>query len=399
MRFPGWILRTATVMAFFCGLLNAGEPATAVATVTAGFVTGITVTSGGSSYVSEPAVTLTGGGGSGATAKAVLSGDKVALVVVLTAGSGYTNSPTVLPGSPPTPHGVKLRLVPELTIQGPVGSWSRVESAAFVTGPWTMWTNVMIGAEGAVLVDLSPGSSTRFYRSVAGVVPGPVGFVWIPPGTFMMGTPTTEEGYHFTENQHRVVLTQGFWLSDHEVTQGEYQALMGSNPSIFTGDVDRPVETVSWDDAIQYCQKLTERERANGRIAMQHAYRLPTEAEWEYAARAGTTGARYGELDAIAWYAVNSGGRTRAVKQKIPNAWGLYDMIGNVSEWCGDFLAEYPDVGVTDPAGMPSDYRIRRGGSWNHSNRFDLRSARRESTGVVSKDKIVGFRPALSSVR
>ncbi|MBM3903475.1 MAG: formylglycine-generating enzyme family protein, partial [Verrucomicrobia bacterium] len=150
-------------------------------------------------------------------------------------------------------------------------------------------------AEGVVLVDLTPGSVRRFYRTVADPKPaGPSGFVWIPPGTFVMGSPSSEEGRYADEVQHTVTLTQGFWMSDHEVTQSEYQAVMGNNPSVFKGDLNRPVEQVSWDEAVLYCQKLTERERAAGRITAQQAYRLPTEAEWEYAARAGTTGARYG---------------------------------------------------------------------------------------------------------
>ena len=193
---------------------------------------------------------------------------------------------------------------------------------------------------------------------------GPDGFVWIPPGKFMMGSPETELDRRPDETQHEVVLSSGFWMSDHEVTQAEYQAVMGSNPSYFKGDT-LPVEKVSWNDAVLYCQKLTERERAAGRITAQQAYRLPTEAEWEYAARAGTTGARYGELGVIAWWSGNYGGTTYGVKQKLANAWRLYDMIGNVWEWCGDWYGEYPSGPVGNPVGSSSgSYRVLRGGSW-----------------------------------
>jgi formylglycine-generating enzyme required for sulfatase activity len=342
MRFTGWLSEAATAIACFCSLLNAGEPATAVANVTAGFVTAIAVTSGGSESL------------------------------------------------------------PELTIKGPTGSWSRVESATNVNGPWTTWTNMMVGPEGAVLVDLSPDASTRFYRSVESRDPaapiGPAGFVWISPGTFTMGSPADEAWRRNDEVQHTVTLTQGFWFSDHEVTQNEYQAVMGSNPSYWNGE-SLPVEQVSWNDAVAYCQKLTEKERAAGRITAQHAYRLPTEAEWEYAARAGTTGARYGQLDTIAWYELNSGKQTHPVKQKAANAWGLHDMLGNVFEWCSDWSGDYPTRSVTDPMGPSSgSLRVARGGSWLRLV-GGARSAGR-GWGVPNIGyNYQGFRPVLSSVR
>ena len=138
-------------------------------------------------------VTFSGGGGSGASGKAILAGDKVALILVLTAGTGYSTAPTVVVEAPPKPLGVKLEMVPKLTEEGPAGSYARVESAASLSGPWTMWTNVTVGTAGTVLVDLSPGSAARFYRAVAEQGPvGPTGFVWIVPGTFVMGSPVSE---------------------------------------------------------------------------------------------------------------------------------------------------------------------------------------------------------------
>jgi formylglycine-generating enzyme required for sulfatase activity len=262
-----------------------------------------------------------------------------------------------------------------------------------------MWTNVTVGLEGTVLVDLSPGSAARFYRAVAEQRPvGPTGFVWIVPGTFVMGSPLSEAGRDSDEAQHTVTLTQGFWLSDHETTQGEYQLVMGSNPSVWKGE-SLPVETVSWDDAVAYCKKLTERERAAGRITAQQAYRLPTETEWEYAARAGTTGARYGELNAIGWYNVNSGSKTHPVSQKAANAWGLHDMIGNVWEWCSDWYGNSPTGCVTDPTGPGSgSLRVLRGGSW-YNNASSARSAGRNGGVPGSRFYDLGFRPVLSSVR
>ena len=377
-----------------------GEPATAVATITAGFVTAITVTSGGSGYTSEPTVTITGGGGSGAAAKAILSGDKVAVVVVLTAGSGYSTTPTVVVDAPPKPLSVMLELVPKLTVEGPAGSYARVESAASLSGPWTSWTNVTVGAEGTVLVDLSPGSAARFYRAMTKGIPvGPAGLVWIKSGKFVMGSPTSEAERSDNEIQHTVTLTKGYWMSDHEVTQAEYQAVMGNNPSNFTGDLNRPVEQVSWSDAVEYCHKLTEQERAAGRITAQQAYRLPTEAEWEYAARAETTGARHGELDSIAWYRSNSGSQTHPVRQKEPNAWGLYDMMGNVWEWCSDWYGDCSSEGVLDPTGPGSgSIRVHRGNGWSGDTRA-ARSAFRSGNVPGFRYDAIGFRTALSEVR
>jgi formylglycine-generating enzyme required for sulfatase activity len=229
---------------------------------------------------------------------------------------------------------------------------------------------------------------------------GPAGFVWIPPGTFMMGSPLNEPNRNLDEIQHSVRLTQGFWLSDHEVTQEEYQAVMGSNPSFYKGDLNRPVESVSWTEAVLYCQKRTEMERAAGKITAQQAYRLPTEAEWEYAARAGTTGARHGELDEIAWWSGNSGDRTHPVKQKAANGWGLYDMLGNVLELCSDWFGDYPTGSVTDPTGPGSgSRRVTRGGSCNNVAEI-ARSAFRDSIDPGFRiGSNLGFRPALSSVR
>jgi len=188
--------------------------------------------------------------------------------------------------------------------------------------------------------------------------------VWIPPGTFMMGSPENEPGRHKVElPQHIVTLTKGFWMGKYEVTQEQWQTFMGINPSEFKG-AKLPVESVSWDDCQEFLQRLNERLQATD--SRRHTFRLPTEAEWEYACRAGTTGPYAGDLDAMAWYGKNSNEMTQPVGQKKPNAWGLYDMHGNVSEWCNDYFGDYPseDAVTVDPAASEDGGRIYRGGSW-----------------------------------
>ncbi len=190
---------------------------------------------------------------------------------------------------------------------------------------------------------------------------------YIRPGTFTMGSPNSEEGRSDSESpQTRVTLIKGYWLGKTEVTQGQWEALMGSNPSNFKG-ADRPVEQVSWTEAMEFCRELTQREGSAGRLPDAYAYTLPTEAQWEYACRAGTTGpfAGSGNLNAMGWCWSNSGGQTHSVAQKQPNAWGLYDMHGNVWEWCRDWYGDYPGGSVRDPTGPASgSHRVYRGGSW-----------------------------------
>lgn len=285
-----------------------------------------------------------------------------------------------------------------LVVKGPPLGTARVEWASDIDGTWTALTEVALGPEGRATMEVAAVAGHRFFRATAGGRPaGPMGFAWIPPGMFWMGSPADEPGRQPDEVQRMVVLSRGFWLSDHEVTQAEYESVMGVNPARFKGDARRPVETVSWYEAIDYCQRRTERERADGTLPEGLAYRLPTEAEWEYAARAGTTGARHGELDAIAWHGGNSGGQTHPVMQKAPNAWGLHDMIGNVWEWCADWHADYPEGMATDPEGPPTGFsRVFRGGGWG-SGTSACRSADR-NWGMVpgSWYSFLGFRPALS---
>jgi formylglycine-generating enzyme required for sulfatase activity len=233
-------------------------------------------------------------------------------------------------------------------------------------------------------------------------------FVWIKPDTFQMGSiKGTDPDRSADEVRHGVTLNRGFWLLDHEVTQREYDRVMGDNPSRFKGDAALPVEQVSWDDAVAFCKKLTDLDRSLKKIGLDQAYRLPTEAEWEYAARAGSTGARYTvdglgpaeSLNEIAWWKGNSDSNTHAVRGKKPNAWGLYDMLGNVWEWCSDWYGDYPSGDVTDPKGPSSgSRRVSRGGSWG-DGASSARSAYRFRFDPGLRQNILGFRPALSSVR
>ena len=237
--------------------------------------------------------------------------------------------------------------------------------------------------------DKAPGSSCSF---------GGIPVRWIPPGSFMMGSPDSEEGRESDETQHEVVLSQGFFMAETECTQGQWKMVMGSNPSKFKG-TEQPVDQVIWGKAVEYCRKLTAKQRAEGLLPDGWEWRLPTEAEWEYAARAGTTGARYGELDTIAWYDGNCGSKTHPVKQKTANAWGLYDMMGNVWEWCSDRSGDYPTGSVTDPTGSSSGSgRVLRGGSW-FNDAGCARSASRVRLVPGFRFFNLGFRPALSSVR
>jgi formylglycine-generating enzyme required for sulfatase activity len=223
--------------------------------------------------------------------------------------------------------------------------------------------------------------------------------VLIPAGEFLMGSPDTDkEALDREKPQHRVRITRPFYLGATEVMQGQYRVVTGADPSHFKGSDDLPVEQVSWEDAQAFCDKLNalEKEGLGGT-----SYRLPTEAEWEYACRAGTaTRFGFGDADAslgeYAWFEGNSGDKTHPVGQKRPNAWGLYDMHGNVWEWCWDGYEEnyYANSPGADPLG-PSGaaVRVRRGGGWGGSPR-DCRAALRRwsSPGLRSLD--LGFRVA-----
>ena len=198
-------------------------------------------------------------------------------------------------------------------------------------------------------------------------------YAWIPPGTFTMGCSLGDnECFNWEKPAHSVTLTKGFWIGQTEVTQEAYQRVIGNNPSYLKG-ANLPVESISWNDAQAFC-------RAAG-------MRLPTEAEWEYAARGASPSARYGDIDSVAWYGSNSGPRAHDVKQKQPNGHGLYDVLGNVFEWVADWYGPYAGTSQENPVGATSGPHLMRGGMFGEDARGLRVSARGSSaTGAGSVD-------------
>jgi formylglycine-generating enzyme len=279
--------------------------------------------------------------------------------------------------------------------------------------------------------------------------------VWIPAGKFVMGSPATEQGHKPDESpQTNVTLTKGYWLATTELTIGQWRAVTGqtlrekvikmlNDETLYDFDgkkmrirdfmhfdknsADRvmaneddnlPMYFVSWYEAMKFCRKLTQTERAAGRLPKGYEYTLPTEAQWEYACRAGTTGATYAEdaatdtgMQTIAWYVKNSykgySGRgfgnpnagPRQVKEKMPNKWGLWDMPGNIWEWCRDWYGPYTGGEVTDPTGPATGaYKVNRGGSFG-SGLYDERSDSRAQNPPNEDSAYRGFRVALCVVQ
>ncbi|MBI2947870.1 MAG: formylglycine-generating enzyme family protein [Verrucomicrobia bacterium] len=233
------------------------------------------------------------------------------------------------------------------------------------------------------------------------------GLVWISPGTFLMGSPPDEADRGLDEGpQVKIAIAHGYWIGKCEVTQAQYRDVMGINPSHFTGDASRPVEKVSWQEALEYCARITALEQAAGTLPEGFAFRLPTEAEWEYACRAGTASRfsygddlGYSQLGSHAWFTGNSSSTTNPVGTRRPNPWGLHDMHGNVWEWCLDHWASAgPNEGSLESRNEQGSLRTARGGSWLYDGRF-CRSANRDDYFKSSRCSDLGFRVVLAPLR
>jgi len=237
-----------------------------------------------------------------------------------------------------------------------------------------------------------PTAGTPTGRDIAPTFTNSLGmeFVPIPAGEFMMGS---HDGESDEQPVHEVTISQPFYLGKYLVTQAQWEAVMGKSSSSHTGDPNLPVENVSWNDVQAFIEKLNEREHGK-------TYRLPTEAEWEYACRAGTTTAySFGhdpsQLGEYAWYRGNSDSKTHSVGRLKPNAWGLYDMHGNVFEWVQDWFDDYPSGAVTDPQGPSTGSdRVLRGGSFGY-NQWFVRCAFRYWYYPQNRDGGIGFRVVL----
>jgi formylglycine-generating enzyme required for sulfatase activity len=215
------------------------------------------------------------------------------------------------------------------------------------------------------------------FQSSAGAV-----MIRVPAGSFTMGSPESEDGHRAWEQQREVPLRSDFYLGKTPVTQEQFEAVTGTNPTAQEKIGDAPVDSVYWDHAKEYCQKLTQLDRGKGVLPHDWEYRLPTEAEWEYACRAGSSEPRHGESQDVAWYQDNTDEKPHAVGQKTPNAWGFHDMLGNVWEWCEDcFFVSCCNVGC----------RSVRGGSCRSSARF-CRCAQRWGLGPNGCSRYCGFR-------
>jgi len=256
---------------------------------------------------------------------------------------------------------------------------------------WPLLASLKVDHDGEAVIDrlalAGPHGGVEVVTGVS-ILCDPTRFVWISPGEFMMGS---NDGSSDEKPVHRVVIRKGFWLGKYGVTQGEWESVMGSNPSHFKGNSRLPVEGVCWNDVQDFIRKV------NSRTGKR--FRLPSEAEWEYGCRAGTT-TRYsfGDderlLGKYGWFDGNSGKQTHPVGEKQPNGWGLYDMHGNVWEWCSDWYdgGYYGKSPESDPQGPSSGgNRVVRGGSWSHIP-HGVRSANRYSYTADFRFDFIGYR-------
>ena len=243
------------------------------------------------------------------------------------------------------------------------------------------------------------GSSSAFFRLIWQDITLPDQLVWIPPGQFVMGSPDDESGRFMDEGPaHTTDVPHGFWISRYEVTQKNYKELMGENPSSTEDSPDLPVNRVTWHEAVEYCKRLTNAEGSIGRLPSGYVYRLPTETEWEYACRAGAKGAySYGDsadsLSEYGWWAGNSGNQPEPVGKLKPNTWGLYDMHGNLFEWCNDAYVAYPGGRAFSTTGK---MKVLRGGAYYCPSNILRSACRVEAQEPDYRWILAGFRVVLA---
>ncbi len=279
---------------------------------------------------------------------------------------------------------------------GALGLWAE---GAEAPGPWDRGSAISL-SRGASGPPWATAIRHDEYGIIAEVTVNEVVFAFrrIPVGTFLMGSPEDEAGRYPREGpQHSVTISRPFWMGLTPVTQEQWQAIWKTKPNFFKGP-KRPVERVSWKDVQSFCTELN-------RLVAGWNCGLPTEAQWEYACRAGNTGPfndgsvcqdpeeQEKALDSLGWFRRNSGGKTQAVGEKRPNHWGLFDMHGNLHEWCADGFREFTEGNVSDPEGPMSAERVIRGGSWNYAAQY-CRSASRSSVSPAYRYRSVGFRLA-----
>ena len=247
----------------------------------------------------------------------------------------------------------------------------------------------------------SPAIEAGFFEVRPSPFVPPDRMVWIEPGSLLLGSPADEFNRYPDEGpQHPVTIEHGFWLGKYEVTQAEFESVMKVNPSRAHGNPRAPVENVSWIDAARYCISLTEQARESNNLPPGYEYRLPTEAEWEYACRAGTDSAysfgdEISQLSEYGWWANNSGAQPYEGGLLKPNTWGLYDMHGNVFEWCHSKYEAYPGGEIRT---LKIDYRVVRGGAFICPAEIVRSACRFESAPSRSASWLTGFRVALAPI-
>ena len=276
----------------------------------------------------------------------------------------------------------------------------RANESAFKNGDWSPVHAFPVKKHAKAGLPLyNAGKNSAFFRLSWQYISLPDQLAWIPPGRFQMGSPEDEPGRFMDEGPTlKAVVPHGFWMDRYEVTQKNYLNLMGENPSNTEFSPDMPVNRVTWHEAVEYCMRMTDSKRSAGLLPKGYVYRLPTEAEWEYACRAGTKGAySYGDsadkLSEYGWWAGNGGDQPEPVGKLKPNPWGLYDMHGNLFEWCADAYVAYPDGSAFSTSGT---MKVLRGGAYYCPSNILRSACRAEAQQPDFRWILAGFRVVLA---